>query len=190
MNQIEMTNKTLLLLIDLQNAIEHPSWGRRNNLDAESNIRTLLDLWRNQGWPVCHIRHDSTDTLSHYRPGQSGNNFRTAFAPKANELIISKTTNSAFVGTPLEDVLRQNAIKQVVVVGVITNNSVEATVRMGGNLGFDILLVADGCYTFDRKDLNGKLWRAEDVHALSLANLDGEYCRVVTTDDIIKSCSL
>lgn len=108
--------------------------------------------------------------------------------PEPNEIIISKTTNSAFIGTPLEDFLGQNAIKQIVVVGVITNNSVDATVRMGGNLGFDILLVADGCYTFDKKDLNGKLWRAEDVHALSLANLDGEYCRVVTTDDIIKAC--
>ena len=32
----------------------------------------------------------------------------------------------------------------LVIVGVITKNSVEATVRMAGNLGFDTFLVEDG----------------------------------------------
>ncbi|MBI3113180.1 MAG: isochorismatase family protein, partial [Rhodospirillales bacterium] len=62
----------------------------------------------------------------------------------------------------------------------ITNNSVEATVRMAENLGFSTYLVADGCFTFGRTDWNGTPRSAEDVHAMSLANLDGEYCTVVT----------
>jgi len=31
------------------------------------------------------------------------------------------------------------------------------------------------------------LRRAEDVHAMSLANMDGEYCTVVTTDELLST---
>ena len=69
--------------------------------------------------------------------------------------------------------------------GVITNNSVESTVRMAGNLGFNTYLVEDASFTFGRKDWRG-VWRtAEDVHVMSLANLDGEYCSVIRTDQIL-----
>jgi len=69
----------------------------------------------------------------------------------------------------------------LVIAGVITNNSVEATVRMAGNLGFATWLVEDACFTFARADWNGLMRSADDVHAMSLANLDGEYCTVVAT---------
>lgn len=71
------------------------------------------------------------------------------------------------------------------VAGVITNNSVEATVRMAGNLGFATWLVEDACFTFGRKDWTGTRRTAEDVHAMSLANLDGEYCTVITADALL-----
>ena len=72
-------------------------------------------------------------------------------------------------------------------VGVITNNSVEATVRMAGNLGFSTYLVADGCFTFGRKDWNGVSRTADEVHAMSLANLDPEYCTVVTANALLEA---
>jgi hypothetical protein len=56
---------------------------------------------------------------------------------------------------------------------------------MGGNLGFDMVLVEDGCFTFARRDYRGVLRSADEVHAMSLANLDGEYCRVVKTAEIV-----
>ncbi len=71
------------------------------------------------------------------------------------------------------------------IAGVITNNSVEATVRMAGNLGFATWLVADACFTFARTDWNGVARSGEDVHAMALANLDGEYCTVVTTAAVV-----
>jgi nicotinamidase-related amidase len=59
-------------------------------------------------------------------------------SPIPGELVIPKTTNSAFIGTDLEAYLRRIAVHMLVVVGVATNNSVEATVRMAGNMGFDL----------------------------------------------------
>jgi nicotinamidase-related amidase len=68
---------------------------------------------------------------------------------------------------------------------VITNNSVEATVRMAGNLGFDTYLVEDTVFTFARRDYRGRLRSADEVHAMSLANVNGEYCEAVTTQELL-----
>jgi hypothetical protein len=48
-------------------------------------------------------------------------------------------------------------------------------------LKFATYLVADGCFTFDRADWNGTPKECRRVLAMSLANLDGEYCTVVNT---------
>jgi isochorismate hydrolase len=56
---------------------------------------------------------------------------------------------------------------------------------MAGNLGFNTFLVEDGCFTFARKDFAGRLRPAAEVHAMSLANLDGEYCMVTRTADVL-----
>ncbi len=178
---------TLLLLIDLQKAIDHPSWGERNNPNAEAKIAQLLQHWRRKGWPVWHVRHDSTEAASHYRPGQVGHAFKAEATPLPGEPVIAKQTNSAFIGTDLEARLRDGGHRALVIAGVITNNSVEASVRMAGNLGFATFLVADACFTFGKIDWNGVYRSAEDVHALSLATLDGEYCQVTTTQVLLES---
>lgn len=176
---------TALLIIDFQKAIDHPSWGERNNPEAEKNIQALLQAWRSSRRPVYHIRHDSTDPASHYRPGQPGNEFKPEAQPRPGEIVIPKQTNSAFIGTDLEVTLRQAKHETLVIAGVITNNSVEATVRMAGNLGFRTFLVEDATFTFGRRDWAGVFRTASEVHAMSLANLDGEYCTVVRTQGII-----
>ena len=176
------------MLIDLQNAIDDPKWrkhGDRNNPEAETNVALLLDAWRKNQRPVYHIRHNSVEPNSPYRPGQAGNDFKACAAPQPGETLIAKQTNSAFIGTALEAILRAAGHDTLVVLGVITNNSVEATVRMAGNLGFKTYLAADACYTFARLDWNGHLWPANQVHALSLANLHGEYCTVLSTAEIL-----
>jgi nicotinamidase-related amidase len=135
------------------------------------------------------VRHDSLEPASHYRPGQSSHDFKPEVAPLPGEPVIPKRTNNAFIGTGLEDRLRESGHTVLVVVGVITNNSIEATVRMAGNLGFETYLVEDGCFTFGRAAWNGRMWSAEDVHAISLANLHGEYCTVVSADQLLNDAA-
>src|SRR5437764_160083 len=62
-----------LLVIDLQKAIDAPYWGPRNNPDCERNVAALLERWRATRRPIYHIKHDSTEPQSAYRPGQPGN---------------------------------------------------------------------------------------------------------------------
>lgn len=187
MQQNDTESAAALLVIDLQKGIDDPSWGRRNNPQAEANIARLLDAWRAAAKPIFHIKHNSTEPESTYRPGQPGNDFKAEARPLPGETVIEKNTNSAFIGTDLERRLRNAGIHTLVISGAITNNSVEATVRMAGNLGFDAYLVADATATVDKKDLDGRLWSAEEVHALSLANMHGEYATVVSTDEVLSS---
>jgi hypothetical protein len=46
--------------------------------------------------------------------------------------------------------------------------------KFSGNLGFTTIVVTDATATFACPDFNGVLRTAEEVHALSLANLQDE----------------
>jgi nicotinamidase-related amidase len=185
---LRITPSTTLLIIDMQKAIDDPCWskeGPRNHPHAEAAALRLIDVWRAGRRPIYHVRHDSVEPLSTYRPGQPGNAFKTGFEPLPGEEMISKQTGSAFVATALAQKLRRRGQLELVVAGVITNNSVETTVRHAGALGFQVTLAEDACFTFARRDWRGVLRSAEEVHALSLANLQGEYCRVATVAEVL-----
>jgi nicotinamidase-related amidase len=187
---IALPAKTAFLVIDLQRAIDDPSWaveGPRNNPQAETNIAALLAAWRSARLPLFHIRHDSTSPKSTYRPGQPGNDFKPEARPLDGETVIAKRTNSAFIRTDLEARRHDSGITGLVIAGVITNNSVEAAVRMAGNLGFDTYLAEDGCFTFARRDYAGRLRSTDEVHAMSLANMHGQYCTVAEASEIIEA---
>jgi nicotinamidase-related amidase len=174
-----------LVVIDMQNGINRPTLGRRNNPDAERNIETLLSAWRATRRPIVHVRHISRSPDSIFWPGQSGAEFQPRFVPLAHEHVMEKNVPDAFTASGLERWLRVRDIEQLVIVGVMTNNSVEATARSAGNLGFDAIVAADAAFTFDQRDLSGRLWPAEDVHALSLANIAMDYAAVRTTAQIV-----
>lgn len=176
---------TTLLLIDLQKAIDDPSWGVRNNPQAESNIGRLLSHWRSSSMPIIHIRHVSRFAGSTYQEGQEGVEFKVVAHPHPGEVVLTKHVCCAFIGTDLEKRLRESGSEDVVIAGVITNNSVEATARVSGDLGFHTTVVSDATFTFGRKDFNERTHTAEEVHAMSLANLQGEYATVYTTDQVI-----
>jgi len=175
----------VLILIDQQKAMEDPRWGPRNNPDAEANIARLLAAWRKNGWPLIHVKHDSTRPQSPFRPGQEGNDFKPLTAPLAGETVIAKKVQSAFIGTDLTQRLEAMGRPPLVICGVLLANSVEATVRVAANLGFTVRLPADACWSCDKRDLTGRLWLAEEVHQLTLALLDGEYASVTTTDAVL-----
>jgi nicotinamidase-related amidase len=174
-----------LVIIDMQRGINDPRFGRRNNPETEENIARLLAAWRAAGAPVVHVRHVSRSPDSVFWPGQPGAEFQHQFAPRDGEHAVEKNVPDAFIHTGLERWLRVRDIRGVVIVGVITNNSVEATARSSGNLGFDTVVVSDAAFTFDKRDYAGTARSAEEVHAMSLANLDGEYATIAKTQQVL-----
>lgn len=176
---------TALLIIDMQKGMLSPTLPPRNNPQAEANIARLLAAWREAGKPVVLVRHISRSATSVFAPGQPGAEFQERFAPLALEHIVEKNVPDAFVNTGLERWLHVRGIRDVVIAGVSTNNSVEATARTAGNLGFSTVVVADACFTFDKADFGGTLRSADEVHLMALANLHGEYADVRTTAAVL-----
>lgn len=81
--------------------------------------------------------------------------------------------------------MRVRGVERLVVVGVSTNISVESTVRTAGNLGFQVVVVSDATFAFDKPDYTGVLRTAAEVHAMSLANLSGEFATVAPTAGVL-----
>ena len=88
-----------LLLIDVQQGMDEPRSGARNNPDAEQQIGALLAAWRQAQWPVIHVQHMSREPGSPLRAGAPGNAFKPEAMPRAREPVFQKTVNSAFIGT-------------------------------------------------------------------------------------------
>lgn len=180
-------NKTALVLVDVQQAfLEWEAGGmRRNNPGAVDSIARVLAAFRREQMAVFHIRHASREGGSALAPDRPGFAPIEAARERDGEPVIVKHVNSGFIGTDLEDRLRAAGIATVVICGITTNHCVETTTRMAGNLGFDARLVSDACYTFDRTGFDGRAERAEDIHAMTLSNLDGEFATIETADAIL-----
>lgn len=185
-----LPSDAVLMIVDVQLAIDDPKWGPRNNPDAEDHIAALLEAWRIAHMPVFHVRHDSTEPDSPYRPGTPGHDFKPQTQPKPGETLIGKSANSAFIGTDLEERLDLIGATTLVVCGVLTHNSLEATVRHAGNLGYRVFVPADACWSVDVRDLAGRVWPAEDVHQLSLAVMNREYAGITTSAELIAASAL
>lgn len=170
-----------LIIIDMQRGMGEPSAGARNNPQAEEVIAHLLQTWRAGGAPIVHVRHISRTPGSLFWPGQPGAEFQQPLAPLDSEHVVEKNVPDAFIHSGLERWLRVRGIEAVVLVGVSTNNSVEATARTAGNLGFQTYVAADATFAFAKEDYNGVRRSADDVHAMALANLHGEYATVTSS---------
>ncbi len=173
-----------LLIIDVQVGIDD-SRGERNNPAAERNIATLLAAWRRHQWPIVHVQHDSIEPESKLRPGLPGNAIKPEAQPQAGETLVRKQTNSAFVGTGLEQDLRQRGIERLVVAGLTTDHCVSASVRSAADLGFDVTLVTDACAAFGRSGYDGRYYSGDEIHRNNLVSLDQEFCRLRDIESLL-----
>lgn len=186
---ITRDDRPALLLIDIQKAFDDVAYwgGQRNNLDAERNAGKLLSLWRARRLPVFHVQHCSSTPTSLLHESNGGNEFKDIVKPADGEQVIRKNVNSAFIGTDLQERLEADGIRTVVIVGLTTDHCVSTTVRMAGNLGFDVFVVSDATATFNKKGFGGQDFPAELIHDTALASLDGEFATVVTTRSLEES---
>jgi nicotinamidase-related amidase len=160
-----------------------------NPEQAEANMRKLLDTWREAHMPIIHIQHCSAEPNSPLRPGNAGNDIKEIVAPLPGEPVLRKKVNSAFIGTDLESRLKRDDVRSVVIVGLTTDHCVSTTARMAGNLGFETYVVSDATATFDRTGSDGRRYKADEIHAVNLASISGEFAQIVETTDLLRKAS-
>jgi nicotinamidase-related amidase len=174
-----------VVLVDVQQGFDDPWWGRRNNPEADRNMRRLADAFRRAGHLIVHVRHDSTDPASPLHPSQPGNALKSYLSP-GPDMLVTKSVNSSFHGTPdLHRWLTAQQVSTLVVAGITTNHCCETTARVGGNLGYNVWFALDATYTFDRQGPDGTMLSADQLAQATAVNLHGEFAQVATTYAVI-----
>lgn len=182
--------ETALLLIDVQKGVhvlDH--WGgptgRMNNPGCQDRLIALCGAFRRADRRVAFTRHDSIEPDSPLKFSLPTGDQLDGLEVAPGDIVVEKSVNSGLLGTPLEIELRRAGLTRLVVAGYFTNFCVETTVRMAGNLGFDVYLAHDACATCNRVDRNGVDHDPELVHDLSVANMHGEFCTALGTDQLL-----
>jgi nicotinamidase-related amidase len=92
------------------------------------------------------------------------------------DLLISKRGAGAFHGTPLNSVLRDQGVSQVVLTGISTSFGVESTARSAYDLGYNVVMVTDAMTDRDA-----------DSHNHSIAKIFPKLGETATTDDLLQA---
>ncbi len=184
---LDLPESAVLVPIDMQRAFDGPPWQRRWNDQLDRNALTVLNAWRSSGRSVIHVRHDSVTPGSTLRPEAPGNAFRQGFEPQEGETIVAKGVNAAFIGTDLDLRLRRMKCDTVVIFGISTDMCVSTSVRVGSNLGYQVILVEDACDCFDLPDGQGAHIPAEEVHRVHIATLRHEFATVVRGAELLQA---
>jgi nicotinamidase-related amidase len=112
--------------------------------------------------------------------GTWGGEIRREFEPQPGDIVAQEHwCSSGFANTDLDLQLKRHAIQKLIVIGLIAHTCVEATVRYGVELGYEVTLVRDA--TADYSD--------REMHAALEVNLPNYATAIVTADEIVDSIS-
>ena len=140
----------------------------RDSAVVLTQIRTVVDAARGAGVPVVYVRHVSVPpshmgvgalrTAMAWQRVERAEDVRSSFPhdashaqlvdelePAAGEPVFDKLGMSAFVGTPLEVVLRDRGVTTLILVGAVLEIGIEPTARHAADLGFLPIVVEDAC---------------------------------------------
>jgi nicotinamidase-related amidase len=158
-----------LVLIDFINELIAPEGklsGKGYSEFAErhgtlNKVARLLAYARAQGHSIIHVRvafspdyreqpKDSplfkhASRLGALKLGDWGTKFLPQATPLLDETTITKHRVNAFVGTPLDLILRNAAIDQVVIIGCSTDVGMQTTARAAHDLDYQVTVIGDCC---------------------------------------------
>ena len=152
-------------------------------------IQRLLQRFRSDGHEILYARiacqtKDGRDrSLSQKLPGWNNlllpkdaqeSQIIEAIAPQKDEIVVTKTTDSALTGSNLRLILTNLGISQVVCCGVFTDQCVSSTVRSLADESFSVIVVEDGCAA-----------ASEALHRHELEIINMIYCHVMSSEELL-----
>jgi biuret amidohydrolase len=192
-------DKTALLVIDIQNTYMEPSddpiqaerWQpfyERMNHQVIPTTAKLIEDARQRGVEVIFARiaclkNDGRDrSLSQKKPGfnyllmpmtSAESQIVPELQPQGDEIVVTKTTDSALTGTNLRLILNNMGIEHVVVAGIFTDQCVSSTVRSLADESFNVIVVEDCCAA-----------ATDQLHRHELEIINMIYCHVVSSEEL------
>ena len=191
---------TALLVIDIQatyleaksDSREAARWApflQRMNEIVIPNTARLIAACRARGVEtifarIACLKDDGRDrSLSQKKPGfnylllpkdSADSQIVPELAPRRDEIVVTKTTDSALTGTNLRLILQNMGIRNVIVAGIFTDQCISSSVRSLADESFNVVLVEDCCAA-----------ATQALHHAELAIINMIYCHVVQLDDAI-----
>jgi nicotinamidase-related amidase len=192
--------RTVLLVIDVQNAYliesddpkEKTRWQpffKRMHERVIPNISRLIQQCRKKSVEVvfariaCQTADGRDRSLSQRKPGfnnlllpkdEWASQMIDALAPVGDEIVVTKTTDSALTGTNLRLILSNLGAQHVICAGIFTDQCVSSTVRSLADESFDVVVCHDACAA-----------ATEELHDHALTSINWIYCQVASTDETL-----
>ncbi len=194
-----LPSATALLIIDIQNTYLQPAsdpaeaarwlpfYKRMNQQVIPTTVKLVNDA-RSRGVEVIFARiaclkTDGRDrSLSQKKPGfnyllmpqnSEESQFVDELGAQGDEIVLTKTTDSALTGTNLRLILRNMEIENVVVAGIFTDQCISSTVRSLADESFNVIVVEDCCAA-----------ATEQLHRNELEIINMIYCHVVSSGEL------
>lgn len=132
---------------------------------------------------ACQLPDGRDRSLSQRKPGWNNlllpkdgqpSQIVDALKPLDDEIVVTKTTDSALTGTNLRLILANLGSTHVVCTGIFTDQCVSSTVRSLADESFDVIVVEDACAA-----------GSHDLHLKELEIMNMIYCSVMRADELL-----
>jgi nicotinamidase-related amidase len=150
----------VLLMVDLLQAFDHEDGGRllaSVRSRADSLVATVRGV-RAAGIPVVYANDDGgrfdgdgPGLVERALAGPAGDVIALV-RPRPGDALILKPRYSAFIGTPLELLLRDLGVSRILLSGAATEMCVAQTAISARELGFQVSILAEACACIDERD--------------------------------------
>lgn len=148
----------------------------------------LLKLFRKHGIEclfariACHTKDGRDRSLSQRMPGWNNlllpkdeppSQIIPEIAPAGDEIVVTKTTDSALTGTNLRLILHNLGVKNVICCGIFTDQCISSTVRSLADESYNVIVIEDCCAA-----------GSDDLHNKELEIINMIYCHVMSSDEL------
>lgn len=149
---------------------------------AAARARSVLDAARQRGDLIVHVRHEFLDPAApFFNPGTDGAVINAVAEPQGDEPVVTKNAVNAFKDTNLREILDENGVSDVVIVGAMSHMCIDAATRAASDLGYRTTVIHDACATRDL-EFQGTTIPAAQVHAAMMSGLAFGYADVTDAE--------
>jgi isochorismate hydrolase len=147
-------------------------------------IQALVSAYSRRSRPVVFTRHLNTEQNA----GMMSRWWRDIITERSDlskvsdaldtdsGTVLVKSQYDAFYATPLDDVLRQEGVRQLLICGVMTHLCCETTARSAFVRGYEVFFTVDGTATYN-----------QDFHLSSLLNLSHGFATPLLVVDALNN---
>ena len=180
------TSRRALVVVDVQN--EYESGGLRIAYppvaDSLRRIGEAMDAARVAGIPVIVVQQMAPADAPLFAEGTHGWQLHEVVAGRPRQHFVQKKLPSAFAGTDLAAWLAASGVDTLAVVGYMTHNCNDTTIKHAFDAGLAVEFLMDASGSVPYANRAGSA-TAEEIHRVFAVVEQSRYAAVVTTDEWI-----